>query len=203
MFLLILKLIFLSLSLYSLLIGTNFVILWLDNKVSLANGKAGYTSAEPILRLAFAKSHNKLKKISFWSKKGVNKYIEHQHNKLKTERYNTALNGVANELTYNLENDTNLKLTNKTWYNGWYLYIPITKEISLNTLLEIESYLGGVILKYTQEFDVDSVTCQRLPNIGWCIVVQLNSSETAKFNRLARRQEVSPPDDFDEDDEVF
>ncbi|HHT7814832.1 TPA: hypothetical protein ACT2IF_002227 [Streptococcus suis] len=203
MFLLILKLMFGSLSLYSLLVSANFLILWLDNKVSLANGNMGYTSAETLLRLAFAKSHNQLKRLSSWSKKGAEKLIEHQNKQLQLERYNIALNGIVNELAYNFESSTNLKLTNKVWFNGWYLYIPITKEISLNLLSEVESYLLGVASKYTQEFSPDSLTCQNLQNIGWCLVLQLNYDQTAKFNLLARQQEIANPNDFDEEDEVF
>lgn len=189
--------------LYTLLVSTNFAILWIDNKVNLANGQSGYNSTESILRLAFAKSHSQLKKISFWSKKGVNKYIEYRHDQLKIERYNTTLNAIVNELIYRFENDTNLKLTNQIWYNGWYLYIPITKQTRGNELSDVESYLQGVVSKYSLDFAVDSVTCQNLPNIGWCIVVQLNYSKLAKFNRLARQQEVSKPDDFHDEDEVF
>ena len=203
MFLLILKLMFGSLSLYSLLVSANFLILWLDNKVSLANGNMGYTSAEPLLRLAFAKSHNQLKRLSSLSKKGVDKLIEQQNMRVQLQRYNTALNGIVNELTYNFEGNTNLKLTNSISYNGWYLYIPITKQIIGGELSNVESHLIGVVSKYTSEFTVDAVSCQNLQKIGWCLVVQLNYDEQAKFNRLARQQEVSKPDDFDDKDEVF
>ncbi|MDQ8693607.1 hypothetical protein RG608_10855 [Streptococcus sp. IsoGale022] len=203
MFLFIVKILTTLFFLYTLLVSTNFAILWIDNKVNIANGQSGYNSTEAILRLAFAKSHNQLKNISFWSKKGINKYIEYQHNQLQIKHYNTALNAIVNELIYRFENDTNFKLTNQIWYNGWYLYIPITKQTRGNELSDVESYLQGVVSKYSLDFAVDSVTCQNLQNIGWCFVVQLNYSELAKFNRIARQQEVSKPDDFHDEDEVF
>ena len=80
--------------------------------------------------------------------------------------------------------------------------------LSLNKLEEMNYPMWNHIFKvlcqkYSLDFAVDSVTCQNLPNIGWCIVVQLNYSKLAKFNRLARQQEVSKPDDFHDEDEVF
>lgn len=188
---------------YMSFIFTNFLILWLDNQVKLANRQVAYQSIEPLVRRAFSKAHTQFAKLKFWSGKVAEKLIEYQNKRFLYERYNIALNGIINELAYNFESSTNLKLTNKIWVNGWYLYIPITKKISLDLLLGIESYLLGVVSKYTQEFSPDSLTCQNLQNIGWCLVLQLNYEQTAKFNRLARQQEVPQPDDFDEEDEVF
>ncbi|MCI5871655.1 hypothetical protein [Streptococcus orisratti] len=190
-------------TIYMGLVATNLAILWLDNQVKLSNQQVGYQSFESLVKRAFLNTHIQLAKLKFWSRKGAEKLIEHQNKQLQLERYNIALNGIVNELTYNFESSTNLKLTNKVWFNGWYLYIPITKEISLNLLSEVESYLLGVASKYTQEFSPDSLTCQNLQNIGWCLVLQLNYDQTAKFNRLARQQEIANPNDFDEEDEVF
>ena len=51
MLLFIVKILSTLFSLYTLLVSTNFAILWIDNKVNLANGQSGYNSTESILRI--------------------------------------------------------------------------------------------------------------------------------------------------------
>lgn len=203
MILVILRLLMASLLIYFTVVASNFAILWIDNKINLSNGKVGYHTNEPILRLAFTESQKQFRKLNRLSKKGISLLVERQNANLKRERHGAALNSILNELIYNFTDHNNLKLTSNIWYNGWYIYCPVSKQISGKQLSDVERYLAGVVAKYTQEFAIDTVTCQNLNGIGWCIIAQLNHAERAKFNQLARQQEVSQPRDFDEDDEVF
>ena len=182
---------------YLMLISWNIISHWLD---SLTNKKQ---KIEDIIYLALQSSNEQVKTIYRFFKKSANKLVELQNKKLQNERFQQAANGVLNELAYNFEQETSLRITNHPWISNNYICIPTTKNANKEKLISLESYLLGVVSKYTIEFSIDSITCQNLNGHGWTILIQLNLSEIANFNRLARKQEIDRSDNFNEDDELF
>lgn len=205
MFLFILKSLFSVAILYSGSLCINVLALFLDNQVKISSGQVGYKNYETLVIKATANTHNQIKQLGNYIKKGTGHIVAYQTKKHSQQQLGIEVNGIVAEINHNFQQVfERIKMTNYAGFDGKYLYIPIAKEVEGQKLREIESYLLGVGRKYmTSTWGIDTVECRNINGIGWCVIAQFTDDNIARFNRLARSQEVVRPNDFHDDDGLF
>lgn len=205
MVLFVLKALFSVAFLYCGILCVNVLALFLDNQVKISSGQVGYKNYETLVIKAFAKTHKQIKQLGNFAKKGSEYLVAYHAKKLSQQQLGTEVNGIVSEINHNFQQVfERIKMTNYAWFDGNYLYIPISREVEGQVLREVESYLLGVGHKYmTSTWGIDTVECRNINRIGWCILAQFTEGNIARFNRLARSQEVARPNEFQDDDGIF